>query len=188
MKFIGSTSTDSFIPGKNLYFVIKAERDFCNLKLFGPLINNLIRYFFLILNIGALTGPKTLPINSLFRYNLNLIASLSNLFSFSPVKINEINLWNGGRLFFFLISISLSKKIFGFLFVISAINLWFELYVWKYTVEDCPVRPALPDNWWYNCKFFSAPLRSWPFDDKSISMTTIQFRFGKWNPLEINLK
>ena len=53
---------------------------------------------------------------------LKLIASFSNLISLSPVKIKEINLWNGGNLFFFLISSSLSKKISGFLFVISEIT------------------------------------------------------------------
>ena len=121
MKLIGSTSTESFIPGKNLYFVIRADRDFCNFKFLGPLINNLIRYLPFNLNIGAFTGPKTLPISLLFKNNWNLIASFSNLFSFAPVKMREINLWKGGKLFFFLISTSFSKKIFGFLLVISLI-------------------------------------------------------------------
>ena len=48
--------------------------------------------FFFILNIGALTGPKIFP-NNLFSIKvLNLYASFSNFTSFSPVKINEINL------------------------------------------------------------------------------------------------
>ena len=92
MKLIGSTSTDSFIPDKNLYFEIINANEFCNCKVFGPLINSLTLYFFFILNIGALTGPKTFPFILLCKNNLNLDASFSKLFSFSPVRMREINL------------------------------------------------------------------------------------------------
>ena len=70
---IGSTSTESFIPGKYLYFVIKVDKVFCNFKFLGPLINNLILYLPFNLNIGAFTGPKTLPIISFSKNNLNLM-------------------------------------------------------------------------------------------------------------------
>ena len=48
--------------------------------------------FYMGINIGAFTGPKTLPIILFSKNNLNLIASFSNLLSFSPNKIREINL------------------------------------------------------------------------------------------------
>ena len=77
--------------------------------------------------MGALTGPKIFPLIFFFNDVLSFIASFSNLLSFSPVKIKEINLWKGGRSFFLLISISVSRKISGFLFVISEINFELEL-------------------------------------------------------------
>ena len=76
------------------------------------------------------------------------IDSFSKLLSFEEVSINEINLSKGGRLFFSLNFNSFSKKIKGSGFVIWFIILWFELYVWKYTVAGLPVLPARPDNWW----------------------------------------
>ena len=81
--------------------------------------------------MGALTGPKIFPLIFFFNDVLSFIASFSNLLSFSPVKIKEINLWKGGRLFSFLISTSFSKKISGSLFVISVIDFVFGWYVWK---------------------------------------------------------
>ena len=60
MKFIGSTSTESFIPEGNLWLGIIFAKEFCNFKDLEPLINILILNFLFSLNIGALTGPKTL--------------------------------------------------------------------------------------------------------------------------------
>ena len=92
MKFIGSTSTESFIPDKNLNFEIINAKDFCNFNVFAPLISNLIRNFLFNLKIGALTGPKIFAFILSCTKDLNLNASFSNLISFSPVKIREINL------------------------------------------------------------------------------------------------
>ena len=122
MKFIGSTSTESFIPVGNLYFGIIFAKELCIFMDFDPLIKNLILNFFFNLNNGAFTGPNIFPSILVSINFLKLKASFSNLFSLSPVKIKEINLWKGGSLFFFLISNSLSKKISGFLFVISEIT------------------------------------------------------------------
>ena len=76
MKLIGSTSTDSFIPDENLYPEIIKAKEFCNFRVFEPLISNLTRYFRFNLNIGALTGPKTLKLQ-------NSLASIISRYKFS---------------------------------------------------------------------------------------------------------
>ena len=92
MKFIGSTSTESFIPWENLYLGIIFVIELCNFIDFVPLISSLILYFLFNLNIGELTGPNTLPYIFFSIKFLKFNASFSNLLSFSPVNINEINL------------------------------------------------------------------------------------------------
>ena len=92
MKLIGSTSTDSFIPGRNLYFGIKVAKELCNLSDLEPRIKSLIRYFFFNLNKGAFTGPKIFPSILSCIKDLKLNASFSNSFSLLPVRIKEINL------------------------------------------------------------------------------------------------
>ena len=82
----------SFIPGVNLYFGINFANEFCNFNVLSPLIKSLTRYFLFNLNIGAFTGPNIFPLILFSKNNLNLKASVSNLFSLSPVKIKEINL------------------------------------------------------------------------------------------------
>jgi len=114
LKFIGSTSTESFIPVENLYLGIIFAKELCIFIDFDPLIKNLILNFFFNLNKGAFTGPKIFPLILLSIKFLKLKASCSNFLSFSPVRIKEINLWYGGSLFFFLISSSLSKKYLDF--------------------------------------------------------------------------
>ena len=60
-----------------------------------PLINNLILNFLFNLNNGAFTGPSIFPSILFWIKFLKLIASFSNLISLSPVKIKEINLFDG---------------------------------------------------------------------------------------------
>ena len=38
MKLIGSTSTDSFIPDENLYLEIIEAKEFCNFRVFEPIV------------------------------------------------------------------------------------------------------------------------------------------------------
>ena len=87
MKFIGSTSTVSFIPVGNLNFFIIFASEFCIFKDLLPLISNLILNFLLSLNIGALTGPRTLPTIAFSIKLLNLYASFSSSLSLLPVII-----------------------------------------------------------------------------------------------------
>jgi len=125
LKFIGSTSTESFIPLENLNFGIVLVNEPCIFIDFEPLIKNLILNFLFNLNNGAFTGPNIFP-SILFSIKfLKFIASFSNFDSLSPVKIKEINLSNGGSLFFLLISSSLSKKNFDFFFVILKSSFFF---------------------------------------------------------------
>ena len=55
-------------------------------------MRSLLRNLRFILKIGASTGPRTFSLIELFKIFFNSKASLSNIFSFSEDKINEINL------------------------------------------------------------------------------------------------
>ena len=87
---------------------------------------------------------------------------------------------------FFLNSSSFSKNIYGSGLIIWDITLFFLLIVWKYTFDGLPSLPARPDNWWYSCTVFSTLLMSKPREAKSKSSITMQFKFGKWKPFDIN--
>ena len=75
------------------------------------LIKSVFLNFFLILKIGALTSPKIFAFILFERFFFNFNDSISNFFSLFDVKINEINLSYGGKLFFFLNLIPFLKSL-----------------------------------------------------------------------------
>ena len=111
MKFNGSTSTASFILDGIFNFLSIGHIDFCASLFLEHLISNLDLNLFLILNIGASTGPNS----SIFlTFDIILFINREKLVDssfFGEEIIRDINLQKGGKFFSFLIIIYCSRNL-----------------------------------------------------------------------------
>ena len=89
---MGSTSTESFIPLESWKSFNTSFNFFWTLDVFFALINSLFLNFWLILYIGAFTGPKIFASIDFDKIFLSFTASISSFFSFDEDKIKAINL------------------------------------------------------------------------------------------------
>ena len=111
MKFNGSTSTASFILDGIFNFLSINHIDFCASLFLEHLISNLDLNLFLILNMGALTGPN---ISIFLTFDIVLFINIEKLLDsscFEEEIIRDINLQKGGKFFSLLIIVSSSKNL-----------------------------------------------------------------------------
>ena len=100
-KLTGSTSTVSLIFVDILRLLSKFDIFFCIKIWLLNLIKSLVRYFFLILNNGESTGPKTSSPLIFFNFIFISLAPFKlKLRSFDEIII-ATSLMKGGNLFFF---------------------------------------------------------------------------------------